>query len=116
MKANEEEVDNLSRKYRLLLAGCLLSASLALAACGATPAVQRGLLDSGPVDQSYQGVAQPKVPAAVLKLSDEEIRNGIKKFPIKARTGQTLVPEVQVQATPGQEKAGQASDVAKPQV
>jgi len=106
----------LSQKYLLSFVGViLLSTSLLISACGVTNTPQAGQLDSGSVDQNYQGVAQPKPPGGI-KLSEDEAKNGIKKFPIKSSTGQQIIPDTQVQETPGQDKEGQAKDVAKPQV
>lgn len=105
----------MSRRHLLSSAVVILfSVALLLSACGVS-APKAGQLDSGSVDQSYQGVAKPK-PPGLIKLSEDEMKNGIKKFPIKSSTGQQIVPETQVQETPGPEKEGQASDVVKPQV
>lgn len=103
----------MSRKY-LLLVIILLGTSILITACGATTAPQNVQLDNGAMDQSYQGVAQPTVPKK-LKLSEDELKNGIKKFPIHSNTGQQLIPEAEVKDIPIQDKE-QASDVAKPQV
>lgn len=104
------------RKHRLLLVAVWVGASLLVAACGGTPAAKSGQLDSGPADAKYQGVAQPLLPEKKLKLTEDELKNGVKKFPLKSSTGQTLQPEVEVKDTPTIETEGQAGDVAKPQV
>lgn len=101
---------------RKLLAVFLLLSLFALTAgCGlaAKPAIK---LDSGVTNDSYQGVAQPTLEKK-LKLSEEELKNGIKKVPIHSNTGQILSPEKQVTDLPaeGGNKAG-GSDAAKPQI
>lgn len=89
----------------LLVGGC--------GEAGKTPAVK---LDSGVVNENYKGVAKPDIPKQ-LKLTEDELKNGVKKVPIKSKTGQDLIPEAQVEdkpvQTPGQPGGG---DVAKPQV
>ncbi|SMC44964.1 hypothetical protein [Sporomusa malonica] len=104
----------MSRKYLLLLVIILFSTSILITACGTTTAPKAVQLDNGAMDQSYQGVAQPTVPKK-LKLSEAELKNGIKKFPIRSSSGQQLIPEAEVKDMPIQDKE-QASDVAKPQV
>lgn len=94
----------------------LVMAVLLASGCGAAEKAAADKLDSGVVNESYSGVAKPDIPKQ-LKLTADELKNGVKKVPIKAKTGQELIPEVQVEdkpaQTPGQPGGG---DVAKPQV
>ena len=94
----------------------IITAALLAGGCGgidSTPAVK---LDSGPVNDSYQGVAKP-VNERQLKLTGEEMKNGIKKSPIKSKTGQELTPEVKVEERPYQnDKQPGGGEGAKPQV
>lgn len=104
--------------FRLLSGGLalLIIAALFAGGCGAAEKVPAVKLDSGVVNEAYKGVAQPVIPKQ-MKLTEDEQKNGIKKVPIKSKTGQELVPETRVEdkpvQTPGQPGGG---DVAKPQV
>lgn len=88
-----------------LVAGC----------AGSTEKTPR--LESGVTNPQYQGVAAPVVPKQ-FKLSADEVNNGIKKEPIKSKTGQVLTPEIQVLDIPSQsnEQENGTQEAAKPQV
>lgn len=94
----------------------LIMTILLAGGCGAAGKVPAVKLDSGIVNEAYKGVAQPDVPKQ-MKLTEDERKNGIKKMPIKSKTGQDLIPETRVEdkpaQTPGQPGGG---DIAKPQV
>lgn len=102
-------------KKALFFAVMLFLAAILCSACGSTAMDKKEYLDSGVVNQNYQGVAQPQVPKK-LKLSDGELQNGVKKVPLKSSTGQQLIPEVPVIDSPGEKTDGQTSDAVKPQV
>ncbi|WP_378955086.1 hypothetical protein [Pelosinus sp. sgz500959] len=91
--------------------------AVTLTACGKATDGVKVQLDSGVVNENYQGVAKPVVEKK-LKLSSEELTNGIQKAPIKSSTRQQLTPDVQVTDTTGKDKEGQVKEdnAAKPQV
>lgn len=104
--------------FRLQSGGLALLITTALLAggCGAADKVPAVKLDSGVVNEAYKGVAQPVIPKQI-KLTEDEQKNGIKKMPIKSKSGQELIPETRVEDKPAQ-SPGQpgGADIAKPQV
>lgn len=105
------EVEDLLRKDRLYVSIFLATVTILCSACGTmvhSKTSQTVQLDSGTQNQNYQGAAQPGVPKN-LKLSVEEQKNGIQKYPIISRIGQPLTPEVQVTHTLPAERQVDAS-------
>jgi len=105
------------RKNLSYLFVLLIVMSVMFTACGKaedTPNVQ---FDSGVTNEKYQGVAKPGVQKK-MKLSSEEISNGIEKVPLKSSLGQQLIPAVQVTSTPSKDQEGQVNEnnAAKPQI
>ncbi len=105
------EVEGLLRKNRLYVSIFLVAVTILCSACGTmvhSKTSRTVQLGSGTQNQDYQGVAQPAAPKN-LKLSEEEQKNGIQKFPILSSTGQSLTPEVQVTHTLPSERQVDAS-------
>lgn len=99
------------RRNRLYVSVLLVAATILSSACSVmvhSKTSQTVQPDSGTQSKNYQGVAQPAVPKN-LKLSAEEQKNGIQKFPILSSTGQPLTPEVQVTHTLPAERQVDAS-------
>lgn len=99
----------------LLYAGFfIIGITIFCTGCGAAgnSAASRAVqLDSGALDESYQGVWQPAVPKQ-LKLSETEKQNGMQKLPVMSPAGQPLMPAVQV--TPAQNTERQVDAGVKP--
>lgn len=85
-----------------------------LTACGKAEEPSTVKLDSGVINENYQGVAKPVVEKK-LKLSNEELINGIQKVPLKSSAGQSLTPEIQVNSATGEDR-GNGDNAAKPQI
>lgn len=99
------------RKNRLYASIFLVAVTIVCSACGTMVHSKTSStvpLSSGTQNQNYQGVAQPVVPKN-LKLSEEEQKHGIQKFPILSNTGQSLTPDVQVTHTLPAERQVDAS-------
>jgi apolipoprotein N-acyltransferase len=109
------EVKRLNNQLRTACIVLLTTAAVLVSACGSAGQAPAVKLDSGATNENYQGVAQPNVPKQ-LKLTDDELKHGIKKYPVKSRTGQVLVPEIKVEDKPAQIQQPGGGDLAKPQV
>ena len=109
------EVGRLLRKYLLCVLVVPVLMAVILTACG--KAEDTPQFDSGVTNQNYQGVVKPVVQKK-MKLSSEEVANGIQKTPLKSSLGQQLTPVVQVTDSVGKDKEGQVKDdnAAKPQI
>ena len=96
----------MSRNGRLYAGIFIIGITIICVGCGAAgnSAASRAVqLDSGTLDENYQGVWQPAV-LKQLKLSEAEKQNGMQKLPVMSPAGQPLAPAVPVTRTQNTER------------
>lgn len=82
----------MSKKTVISFLMLILFISLLLVGCSSRPEQPIGKLESGVLDEDYQGVVNPEIPKE-LKLTEEEAKNGIKKITIKCGVEKELPVE-----------------------
>ena len=105
-------------KKRFLILSLVIFSTIFLTACGTTANIQQPQLESGVIDQDYQGILNPEPPKEI-KLSEKEKRDGIEKITIKCGVqidvpGQQQTEPPQADDSHNQNSGGDS--IAKPKI
>lgn len=104
------------RKSAPLVTFLVLFFTLILVGCSAGTGTQDMKIDSGVINQEYNGILKPSVPKE-FKLTEQEKREGIKKYAIEA-TPKADPGEATTKALTGSEvrQPSGGDQVAKPKI